>query len=202
MEHESDRDLLKRCIEGDREARDLFVGRFSRLIYSCVHQTLRMYSADFLKEDIEDIHNNIFLSLFRDDSKKLRQFRGDHNCSVASWLRIIAMNTSRNFIGRNRTLLSLNHAPDDGKSYFDLLTDSDPPVLNQLIDSEELRLMDESIEKLKADDRLILKYYYKEGMSPGEIAEIMNIAVNTVYSRISRIKKGLREILRDKHLLP
>jgi RNA polymerase sigma factor (sigma-70 family) len=201
MSHSSDRELLKACIEGDPGARDLFVERFSKLIYSSVHETLRMYSADFLREDIEDIHNNIFLSLFKDNSKKLRQFRGDNKCSVASWLRIIAINMSRNAIIRNRTFVSLDNSAEEGKAYIDALSGQDASVLDQLIDSEQIRLLNGSMDTLKADDRLIMKYYYKEELPPDEIAQIMNIAVNTVYSKISRIKKRLRRILESRNLL-
>jgi RNA polymerase sigma-70 factor (ECF subfamily) len=202
MNYKSDKELLKACIEGDSDGRDVFVDTFSKLIYSSVHETLRMYSADFLREDIEDIHNSVFLSLFKDESRKLRQFRGANNCSVASWLRIIAINATRNFISRNRTFISLHNGVDDGKSFIDTLSGQDSSVLNRLIDAEEVRLVNKSIEELKAGDRLILKYYYKEGLQPDEIAKIMNVAVNTVYSKISRIKKKLGGILKDRNLLP
>ncbi len=189
----SDKELLKECIEGNSEARAVFVERFSKLIYSCIHETLRMNCRDFLREDFEDIFNDIFLSLFKDDCKKLRQFRGDNDCTVASWLRIIAINTTRNFITRNRTFISLENdseKPNPG-----------PSALDQLIDSEEIVLFRQLLDELKPDDRLVLRYYYKGDIPPEEIAKIMNIAVNTVYSKISRTKKRLKEILESKKLL-
>ncbi len=197
----SDKELVRLSIEGDTEARELFVENYSKLVYSCVHETLRMYCKDFLREDVEDIYNDIFLSLFKDDCKKLGQFRGDNNCTVASWLRIIAINSTRNFITRNRTFISLESATEEGLTHIDRMSDSRPSVLNQLIESEEIKLFKELIDELKPDDRLILKYYYKGSLPPEEIAKIMNVAVNTVYSKISRIKKRLKEILKSKKLL-
>jgi RNA polymerase sigma-70 factor (ECF subfamily) len=197
----SDKDLLKRCIEGNSEARAVFVEKYSRLIYSCIHETLRMNCSDFLREDIEDIFNDIFLSLFKDDCKKLRQFRGDNNCTVASWLRIIAINTTRNFITRNRTFISLENDSDQGLAQIDKRPNPGPSALDQLIDSEEIVLFKQLINELKHDDRLLLTYYYKGDIPPEEIAKIMNITVNTVYSKISRTKKRLKEILESKKLL-
>ena len=201
MNYQSDRELLKACIEGDPDAGDCFVEQYSRLLYNCIHETLRMYATDYLREDIEDIHNSIFISLFKDGRKKLGQFRGDNNCSLASWLRIIAINTTRNFVSRNRTFISLDSVPDEGDAYIDKLSGLGPPVLDLLIDSEEVRLVNLAVKELKADDRLVLIYFYKEGLPPEEIATIMNIAVNTVYSRISRIKKRLGKIVKEINLL-
>ena len=197
----SDKELLRTCIEDSPEARAVFVEKYSRLIYSCIHETLRMNCSDFLREDIEDIFNDIFLSLFKDDCKKLRQFRGDNNCTVASWLRIIAINTTRNFIMRNRTFISLDNSSEQGLAHLDKMQNPEPSALNQLIDSEEIRLFRQLLDELKPDDRLVLKYYYKSDISPDEIAAIMNITVNTVYSKISRTKKRLKEILESKKLL-
>jgi RNA polymerase sigma-70 factor (ECF subfamily) len=197
----SEKELLKACINNGPGASGLFVEKYSRLIYSCIHETLRMNCSDFLREDIEDIHNSIFVSLFKDDCKKLRQFRGDNNCTVASWLRIIAINSTRNFIVRNRTFISLENASEQGLAHIDKMPNPESSVLNRLIDSEEIRLFKQLLDELKPDDRLILKYYYKSDISPDEIAKIMNITVNTVYSKISRTKKKLKEILESKKLL-
>ena len=197
----SEKELLKACINNGPGAGGLFVEKYSRLIYSCIHETLRMNCSDFLREDIEDIHNSIFVSLFKDDCKKLRQFRGDNSCTPASWLRIIAINSTRNFIVRNRTFISLESASEQGLAHIDKMPNPEPSVLNRLIDSEEIILFKQLLDELKPDDRLILKYYYRSDLSPDEIAGIMNITANTVYSKISRTKKRLKEILESKKLL-
>ncbi len=197
----SDKELLEQCIKGGPESRNVFVEKYARLIYACVHETLRQNCSGFISEDIEDIFNDILLSFFRDDCKKLRQFRGDNNCTVASWLRIIAINTTRNFITRNRTFISLEDAPGDGPAHIDRMSSHEPSALEQLMDSEEIMLFRELLKELNSDDRLVLKYYYKSDISPEEIAKIMNITVNTVYSKISRTKKKLKEILENKNSL-
>jgi RNA polymerase sigma-70 factor (ECF subfamily) len=203
MDHNnlSDKELLENCIEGDPEARNVFVEKYARLIYGSVHETLRLNCSGYIREDIEDIFNDILLSFFRDDSKKLRQFRGDNNCTVASWLRIIAINTTRNFIARKKTFISLEDAPGDGPARIDRMSSHEPSALKRLMDSEEIMLFRELLKELKPDDRLVLKYYYKSDISPEEIAKIMNITVNTVYSKISRTKKRLKEILENKKSL-
>jgi RNA polymerase sigma factor (sigma-70 family) len=197
----SDKELLRACIEADPEAGDYFVEKYSRLIYSCIHETLKMYSADYLREDIEDLHNNIFVLLFKDSCNKLKQFRGDNNCTVASWLKIIAMNTTRNVISRKKTFVSLDDDAENTAPIINKMPYPQSPVLEKLINAEEAHLLNRSIDALKADDKLVLKYLYNEELLPDEIAKIMNITTNTVYSKISRIKKRLQENLKKKKLL-
>ena len=193
----SDRELLKKCIEDNPDAGDFFVEKYSNLIYSSIHKTLKRYSANCLEDDIADMHNNIFESLFKDDRRKLKQFRGENNCTLATWLGVIAMNNALNFISRNKVHCSLddNPAQDTFNIYKILGTDSQ--VLDQLIDAEEKQLLEIAISELKANDILLIKHYSRDNRKPEEIAELMNITTSTVYSKISRIKEKLKKILEN-----
>jgi DNA-directed RNA polymerase specialized sigma24 family protein len=42
---------------------------------------------------------------------------------------------------------------------------------------------------------MILELAYAEGMPGPEIARVLDVPVNTVYSRLSRAKRSLRELL-------
>ncbi|MBI4688190.1 MAG: hypothetical protein HY756_10515 [Nitrospirae bacterium] len=82
----SEKELLIACTKGDKGAWDIFVGKYTDLIYHTIHKTLKMYYPCFLYQDIEDIHNSIFLSLIDNDYKKLRQYKGINGCTVSSYL--------------------------------------------------------------------------------------------------------------------
>ena len=88
-----DRRLLSRCLEGNREAWEKFVTRFSGLVYKSVKDTLSTKGVSFNREDIEDLHNSLFLRLFENSCKKLRQYQGKNGCSPASWLRVVTVRT-------------------------------------------------------------------------------------------------------------
>ena len=51
-----------------------FVHRYERLIASCVLKVLRRYGAIFSREDLDDLVGDVWLTLLRDDMKKLRQY--------------------------------------------------------------------------------------------------------------------------------
>ena len=203
MEHKysSDKELLKACIHESPGARDLFVDEYSKLIHKCIDVTFKKYSTELQKDDSIDLFQDIFLSFFKDDCRKLHQYRGDNNCSVASWLRIIAINITLNFISRRKPLISLDDDSKDSGITVGELPDDRTPVTEILIDAEEDFLYKKAIEELNVQDQLVLKYLYQKGLTPAETAKIMNIETSTVYSKINRIKKKLQEILKSKNLL-
>jgi RNA polymerase sigma-70 factor (ECF subfamily) len=197
----SEKDLLKECIKGDKKAWDLFVEKYTKLVYNTILKTLQMYHSDFLYQDLEDIHNNIFLSLIEDDYKKLRQYKGINGCTVSSWIMVITTNTTLNFIKRNKTSISLDDPLGEERSLRDTISDPQPSVIKQMEESEQSEILREIMDGLGSDDKLFLKYYYEEELSPEEIAGIMNLSAGAIYSKKSRIIEKLKKIAKKKNLL-
>ncbi|MBI4848908.1 MAG: sigma-70 family RNA polymerase sigma factor [Nitrospirae bacterium] len=195
-------DLLNLCINGDKDTWDLFVEKYTDLVYHAIHKTLKMYCPNFLYQDLEDIHNSIFLSLIENDYRRLRQYQGINGCTVASWLMVIATNSTLNFIKRNKISISLDDpSGDDQKNSKDIVQDLQPSVIDRISESEQSELLRELIEGLNPDDKLFLKYCFEDELQPEEIAKIMNISVSAIYSRKSRIIDKLRKIAKKKNLL-
>jgi len=57
-----EKELLGRCIRGDKQAWDLFVLRYSRLVYHCLYQTLKGKGPHIQSETVEDLHQEVFAS--------------------------------------------------------------------------------------------------------------------------------------------
>ena len=87
---DQEKKLLVGCLRGVQTAWDDFVRQYSGLIYHRIKTTLSLHHLDPSQHLIDDIFQDIFLSLVKDDFEQLRRFRGDHNCTLASWLRMIA----------------------------------------------------------------------------------------------------------------
>ena len=98
----SEKELLNACVQGSKEAWDTFVEKYTNLIYHAINKTLKTYYADHLYQDINDIHNNVFLSLMKNDYRKLRQYEGRNGCTVSSWLMIVTTNFTLNFIKKSK----------------------------------------------------------------------------------------------------
>jgi DNA-directed RNA polymerase specialized sigma24 family protein len=68
--------LISGCLAGEKASWDAFVQQYSALVYHTIRKTLALHHAKANHETIEDLYQEFFLSIVRDDFKKLHQFRG------------------------------------------------------------------------------------------------------------------------------
>ena len=122
------------------------------------------------KEDAEDIAQEVFIKLL-----KQRVFNGDEH--VKAWLLRVTVNLCKN----HRRML-WRHKP--------------PPVMEEWAEfsDEEQRVLD-LIWSLKATYRNVIYLYYYEGYTTTEIANILKMNEKTVWSRLSRGREKLKDIL-------
>ena len=185
---EKEKALLSGCVNGDKAAWDAFVLQYSSLVYHTIKKTLSLYHVEARQELIEDLFQEFFLSILREDFRKLRQFRGDRACSLASWLRLLAARLTIDFFRNQRP--PTVEVPDS-------LPSVQPDPSDSLMDTEQASRLSQALEGLPPRDRLFLEFYYRKGLSPEEIAAILKVSVSAVYTQKSRILAKLREILRN-----
>jgi RNA polymerase sigma factor (sigma-70 family) len=199
----SEKALINDCIAGDKDAWDQFVEKYTNLIYHTAISVLKKNYADHqLYDELEDIHNGIFLALIENNYKKLRQYQGINGCSVSSWLVTVVTNYTLNFIERRKDTISLDSTQsDDDSSLMDTISDEGPTPFDRVAESEQYELLHELMEGLNAKDKLFFKYFYEDDLPPEEIASLMNVSVSTIYSTKSRIIKKLKNLAKKKNLL-
>jgi len=197
--HETDGRLLTRCISGDREASEQFVRRFSALVYGTIRNTLIVKQTSFIPQDLEDFHNTTFLHLFEHGCKKLRQYRGKNGCSVASWIRLIAVRCVLNHlrkkgidaIGSEKNKMSLEETCELESSWIEPWA--------ALERKEKEYMIQNGIENLPPRDRLFMKLHFQKDLSVEEIADAMNLSIQNVYTVKHRAVERLRAQI-DSHL--
>lgn len=183
---ENEKTLLTGCLKGEKAQWDAFVLQYSSLVYHTIKKTLTLYHTEPRGDLVEDLFQEFFLSVLRDNFSKLRQFRGDKGCSLASWLRLVAARLTIDFLRKQK--LPTVEIPNG-------IPSNDPDPFLPLIDQEEGRLLLQALEELPARDRLFLELYYYKGLPLEEIAAILHVSVNAVYTQKSRILSKLRETL-------
>ena len=189
---EKEKALLSGCVNGDKAAWDAFVLQYSALVYHTIKKTLSLYHVEARQELIEDLFQEFFLSILREDFRKLRQFRGDRGCSLASWLSFLAARLTIDFFRNQRP--PTVEVPDSLPS-----AQPDPP--DSLADNERSARLSQALEGLPTRDRLFLELYYRKGLFPEEIAAILKVSVSAVHTQKSRLLAKLREILRNTAVL-
>lgn len=142
-------------------------------------------------EEIEEIVQIAFAKAFLE----LPKFRGDHEFSLAGWLRRITVNTCID------ALRSRKRKPED---LCCDLTDGDISDLGRMADleapSSETALCDRDLAakllgNLEAEDRIVLQMLYIEELSVAEIGKLLGWSVSKVKIRAWRARNALRKIL-------
>lgn len=190
-----DRQLLTRCIAGDRRAWARFVERFSRYVYYLIQRTDQRYQAGLSEADIADTHNDIFVAFIEDDMRRLRAFEGRNGCSVRSWVRLIAVRKTLDVLRRRKVHLSLDADADERKVAEPIDPGADPlqAMLNAQ-DAERRAGLAALIEQLSAADRLLLDLLYTQKLSVEAAAAVLQIKRGALYTRKTRVIKRLRAL--------
>ena len=196
-----EKELLNTCIQGSKEAWDVFVEKYTNLIYHTINKTLKTYSSDFLYQVVSDIHNSVFLSLIENDYKKLKQYEGRNGCTVASWLMIVTSNHTLSYIKRQKQHIPLENDKSDCADVIDQVPGSQERPEEVLSNDENRDILKKLVKDLNSKDVIFMKLYYEEELPPEEISEILGLTVSTVYSKKNRIREKLIKIAKKKNLL-
>ena len=187
VETGTDRQLVKRVQEGDKQAFDLLVLKYQHRIVKLISRYVRDPS------DALDVAQDAFLKAYR----ALPNFRGES--AFYTWLYRIAINTAKNYLvtqSRRPQEAEINNT-EEGEQ-FDLestLREYETPE-NLLLTDEIQRTIAEAMEDLPDDLRTAINLREIEGLSYEEIAEVMACPIGTVRSRIFRAREAIDDRLK------
>jgi RNA polymerase sigma-70 factor, ECF subfamily len=190
---EEDRRLASQCASGEREALEALVHRFSGLVYHAVKRTLVLKGVSHTRQDLEDLHGSVFVQLLDKRCRKLGQYKGTNGCSLASWIRLIAIRTV------------LNHLRTQGVDAFswgarrsaiedlrDEMVEDGDDVAQKVEKDELIRMVRKRIHRLPAREKLLMTLHFEKGLDLDEIAGLMNLNLQNAYTIKHRAVKRLR----------
>lgn len=121
------------------------------------------------------------------------------------WAGRIATNLTLRYIQKNsKEVLATPDEEGDTDFIFEKATDDKEKFIPEsvLVDREKQRLLADIIDKLSAEQKFCVQYFYYEEMSVNEIAEVMGCSTGTVKSRLNYARKSIKEAvveLDEKH---
>ena len=182
--------LLKKSMKGDNDAFGELILKYENFVYNTV------YHAIGNREDAFDVSQEVFIKAFR----ALKNFRGD--CKVSTWLYKIAMNASKDYIREKskRRTISLSDWTDEenGNRPPDIIEDSIDAKPEESYERNETRdSVRKAIANLSEDHRTVIVLRDIEGYSYEEIADMLDLEIGTVKSRISRARNAVKENLKE-----
>jgi len=138
--------------------------------------------------DAEDIAQEAALRALR----FLRNFRGENS---RAWLLAIVRNTAYTWLKRNRpsAIVSL-----DNEQLLEIEDTATPPTDSATIRSTDAVALKAALDELPELFREALVLRELEGLSYKEIAEIADVPIGTVMSRLGRARRQFIKILNQK----
>lgn len=174
---EQDRALVKRCLEGQGDAFSGLVDRYHKALFNVA---LRMLSN---VQDAEDVTQAVFLNAFL----RLRTY--DPAYKFFSWVYRMTVNESVNMLKRRKRTVTLEHIRDVRAP------GAAPDRAAEVEDRVAKALM-----SLRPDDRAVVVLKHFVSFSYQEIADVLEIPVRTVKSRLFTARGRLRDTLRESEL--
>lgn len=196
-----DLEFVRLCVKGDRHTWDEFLKRYSRLLYNYIYQVLNTKSYAFAEAHLQDIFQELFCSLIRDNFKKLRSFKAKNGCSLATWLRLVTVNFTIDYLRRLRPALSIDEETDEGFSLKELLKSQATPVPDALEGKEEITVLKECVGGLDEEERYFLELHFNQGLGTEVLQRILKISRAFADVRKSRIIGKLRDCFKAKGFL-
>ncbi len=140
--------------------------------------------------DAQDVVQDALVMAYR----KLHLFSG--RSSFYTWLFQVARNVAISKLRSQKRLVSLNGMPDDASPGTSLdVEDRGPAPEDRLRREEDIEMLRTALERLTEEFRSILVLREMEDLDYEQIAEVLEIPVGTVRSRLHRARAQLREEL-------
>ncbi len=192
------KELVEKCITGNRGAWDIFIHAHYRLVIRSVRYKSRKLGLSLSKEDVLDIVQEIFMTIW--ENNKLKSLRDSSD--LENWLVIVSINFTSNYSQRKLAHIGatvplgedISEKSDDSaiRPFIPLSKQNIPDEFHM---KELIKRLEGGIALLGHKQKLALKFNIYDGKKQKEIADIMDIPVKTVATLISRAKKRLREHL-------
>jgi RNA polymerase sigma-70 factor (ECF subfamily) len=182
----TDEELIKEFQDNNTiEAYEILVSRFKDPLTNYVYRFLG--DRDACTDIVQDTMIKFYLH--KDSYKSFAKF--------STWIYTIAGNLARNELKRRkrRTIFSLN--PDDDEKKIQIEDTSFVSPERSTDSQMKGEIIQKALLKVKPVYREVVILRDIEGLSYEEIAEITELSIGTVKSRINRGRKHLQELLKN-----
>lgn len=169
--------MISGCREGDNKSQKMLYDKYAGLLLAvCRRYILRM-------EDAEDVMIEGFFKIFSNISQY------DHRGSFEGWMKRIMVNEALMWIRKRKLVFAEMNEQISAAEDTDELPDD-----IEIGENEILKLLDALPEGYKT----VFNLYVMEEYKHREIADLLNISINTSKSQLILAKKKLKQLLEAK----
>ena len=182
-----DAHLVERLKSCDEQAYETLIARFQQPIYNLCYRLINDPA------DAADVVQEVFLKVFR----SIDHFRGQS--TLKTWIYRIAVNEAYNqrrwFSRHRRQEVGLDDEDQASRPWLDSISDPARDPYELALNEERHQLIESSLREINADFRTAVILRDLEDLSYEEIADVLQISLGTVKSRILRGRESLRRVL-------
>ena len=195
MDDEETFRLLRDALAGDRDALSRLVALLTPVIQARVARTLRAHRSRNVRQEVEDLTQEIFLSLFARDGRVLRSWEAERGLSLENFVGLVSERHVLSFL-RNDKRNRWKEEPSPVE-YLDGPSPNQGP--EKVTESRELlRLLLERLrEKLSPLGRHLFELLFVQGLSVAETMAVTRLSAAAVYAWKSRLRRLVQKILDD-----
>ncbi len=187
---EEDARILRGLRAGIEEAYEELIQRYEHPVYSIVYRLLGNQS------DASDVVQDVFLKVFR-GVKSFRQ-----QSSLRTWIYRIAVNEAHNqrrwFVRHCRREVSIENDHPEQATALEFASDPGRSPFDQALDTENRLIIERALTRINPVFRTAVVLRDIQNLSYEEIAEILQVSLGTVKSRILRGREALRRELTQR----
>jgi RNA polymerase sigma-70 factor (ECF subfamily) len=177
----NDAALVRRSLDGDREAFGVLVSRHARSIMSVTSRMLGPTA------DAEDVAQETFVAAF----KSLSSFQFD--AKFSTWLYRIAVNKCTDVLRARRPTISIDETGDEGSAAWEAADEETPH--SELEQIELAWELDKGIQALPHLYRESFVLKHIEGLGYDEMSEILGVHRDTLKMRVYKARTMLCQSL-------
>jgi RNA polymerase sigma-70 factor, ECF subfamily len=174
----NENELIKASLEGDKLAFSEIVTRYQNM----VARTVKSMLGDSVFS--EDIGQEVFIKLFY----SLADFRGE--AKLSTYIQKIAVNLTLNEIKRRKRFFSTFSQKGNNEMYEFEVADHETEEKK-----EAKELVNKALLSMDPKFRIIVAMRMLQGYSTKETAEILDLPLGTVLSRLSRAQEQMKNII-------
>lgn len=192
-----EKELIERCVKGDKTALEEFVRTYSDLVYRSIQHILVLRRIRYTRQDIEDYHNTVFLHLLESGCRKLSQYEGRNGCSPGTWIRTVTIRVVLNHIRKNGPD-SIRFASRKVPVEEIRELSADTADAQALLDAKNLKnAYENALVRLSGQERLLMRIHMERDVELSETAQILGITIQNAYTVKHRALKKLKSILKE-----
>lgn len=189
MKNMNEEQLIKVAAKGDMEAFEMLIGQYEKKIYAlCLH---------LLKdpEEAYDAAQEVCIKVWR----QIANFEGQ--AKFSTWLYRIGTNQCLDLIRRNKKRsqdISLFQKDEASEEEWMIESPKQEEGVEEKVEKKALQeVVQLGLKELKEDYQVIITLRDIEEHSYEEIAEVLEISLGTVKSRLARARQALKKVLQQ-----